>query len=129
MTSESTSVADAAAPQKNGKRRRALAILATVAIVAYGLWKSRGADTTDKYLRAANTMPWYASLRLLRQTRAGDWQAPLSALPTELAALRTPPGTTGRIGNVGSGPAVQWLDQRLQGLQAAGQLGRPSGTV
>lgn len=34
MSSESNSAATAAAPQKNGKRRRALAILATVAIVA-----------------------------------------------------------------------------------------------
>lgn len=47
-----------------------------------------------RYGATGNTMPWYASLRLLRQSRAGDWQATLSALPTELAALRPPPGTT-----------------------------------
>ncbi|MEF3081052.1 HlyD family efflux transporter periplasmic adaptor subunit [Luteimonas sp. SMYT11W] len=58
MTSESTSVADAAAPQKNGKRRRALAILATVAIVAgigWAAWYLLVArwhqDTDDAYVQ------------------------------------------------------------------------------
>ncbi len=58
MTSESTSVADAAAPQKNGKRRRALLILATVAIVAgigWAAWYLLVArwhqDTDDAYVQ------------------------------------------------------------------------------
>ena len=57
MTSESTSAA-AAAPQKNGKRRRALAILATVAIVAgigWAAWYLLVArwhqDTDDAYVQ------------------------------------------------------------------------------
>ncbi|WP_394004742.1 efflux RND transporter periplasmic adaptor subunit [Luteimonas sp. WGS1318] len=58
MTSESTSAAAAAAPQKNGKRRRALAILATVAIVAgigWAAWYLLVArwhqDTDDAYVQ------------------------------------------------------------------------------
>ena len=45
-------------------------ILTTLVIVAYGLWKSRGSDTTDKYLRAANTMPWYAMALSIMATQA-----------------------------------------------------------
>lgn len=66
--------------------------------------------------------------------QAGDqrWRMGLDALAAvwrgEYATLwRTPPGTTARLGNVGSGPAAQWLDQRLQGLQAAGQLPADAG--
>jgi membrane fusion protein (multidrug efflux system) len=58
MTSESTSTAAAAAPQKNGKRRRALAILAAVAIVAgigWAAWYLLVArwhqDTDDAYVQ------------------------------------------------------------------------------
>lgn len=58
MSSESNSAATAAAPQKNGKRRRALAILATVAIVAgigWAAWYLLVArwhqDTDDAYVQ------------------------------------------------------------------------------
>jgi tetratricopeptide (TPR) repeat protein len=37
-------------------------------------------------LNAPHT-PWYASLRLYRQTRQGDWQAPLAQVAAELRAL------------------------------------------
>jgi SSS family transporter len=45
-------------------------IVAVIAIVAYGLWKSRGANTTDKYFRAGNTMPWYAMALSIMATQA-----------------------------------------------------------
>jgi len=48
----------------------AVMIVAVVAVVAYGLWKSRGANTTDKYLRAGNTMPWYAMALSIMATQA-----------------------------------------------------------
>lgn len=35
---------------------------------------------------------------------------------------RTPPGTTSRLGGVSSGPAAEWMDERLRILQARGQL-------
>ena len=61
--------------------------------------------------------------------RAGAqrWRLPVGALTGlwrgEYATLwRTPPGTTNRIGNVSTGPAAQWIDQRLADIQAAGQL-------
>ena len=34
------------------------------------------------------TTPWYASLRLYRQTAPGDWRAPMQALAADLGALR-----------------------------------------
>ena len=58
MTSESTSAAAAAVPQKNGKRRRALAILAAVNIIAgigWAAWYLLVArwhqDTDDAYVQ------------------------------------------------------------------------------
>ena len=58
MTSESTSPAAATAPQKNGKRRRALALLAAVAIVAGAGWAAWyllvarwHQDTDDAYVQ------------------------------------------------------------------------------
>ena len=66
--------------------------------------------------------------------QAGDqrWRLSLDALAAvwrgDYATLwRTPPGTTARIGNVSNGPAAQWMDQRLQGLQATGQLPTEAG--
>lgn len=61
--------------------------------------------------------------------QAGEqrWRLPLDTLATvwrgEYATLwRTPPGSTGRIGNVGNGPAADWAWQQLRQLQAAGAL-------
>lgn len=45
-------------------------IASVAAVVLYGLWKARGSDTTDKYLRAGNTMPWYAMALSIMATQA-----------------------------------------------------------
>jgi SSS family transporter len=39
-------------------------------VVAYGLWRSRGSNTTDKYLLAGKTMPWYAMALSIMATQA-----------------------------------------------------------
>ncbi len=41
------------------------------AIVLYGLWRSRGADTTNKYLLAGKSLPWYAVALSIMATQAG----------------------------------------------------------
>ena len=40
-------------------------------IVTYGLYKSRGASTVNKYLLAGRTMPWYAMALSIMATQAG----------------------------------------------------------
>jgi len=45
-------------------------VITVVAIVAYGLWKSRDSNTTDKYLRAGKSMPWYAMALSIMATQA-----------------------------------------------------------
>src|SRR5882762_6520056 len=40
-------------------------------IVTYGLFKSRGASTVNKYLLAGKTMPWYAMALSIMATQAG----------------------------------------------------------
>src|SRR5262249_29009669 len=42
-----------------------------VFIVTYGLYKSRGASTVNKYLLAGKTMPWYAMALSIMATQAG----------------------------------------------------------
>jgi SSS family solute:Na+ symporter len=39
-------------------------------IISYGLWRARGSNTTDKYLRAGKTMPWYAMALSIMATQA-----------------------------------------------------------
>ena len=39
-------------------------------VVLYGLWRSRGSDTTNKYLLAGKTMPWYAMALSIMATQA-----------------------------------------------------------
>ncbi len=39
-------------------------------IVLYGLWKSRGTNSVDKYLVAGRTMPWYAMALSIMATQA-----------------------------------------------------------
>src|SRR5437879_13429150 len=39
-------------------------------IVTYGLYKSRGASTVNKYLLAGKTMPWYAMALSIMATQA-----------------------------------------------------------
>jgi SSS family transporter len=42
-----------------------------VCIVSYGLWRGRASKTIDSYLRAGNTMPWYAMGLSIMATQAG----------------------------------------------------------
>jgi Na+/proline symporter len=42
-----------------------------LSIVSYGLYKSRGASTVNKYLLAGRTMPWYAMALSIMATQAG----------------------------------------------------------
>src|SRR5688572_10120137 len=41
-----------------------------VFIVVYGLWRGRGSNTTDRYLLAGKTMPWYAMALSIMATQA-----------------------------------------------------------
>ena len=41
-----------------------------VFIVAYGLWRSRGSNTVNRYLLAGKTMPWYAMALSIMATQA-----------------------------------------------------------
>jgi SSS family transporter len=41
-----------------------------VSIVGYGLYRSRGSDTVDRYLLAGKTMPWYAMALSIMATQA-----------------------------------------------------------
>jgi Na+/proline symporter len=41
-----------------------------VSIIAYGLYRSRGSDTVDRYLLAGKTMPWYAMALSIMATQA-----------------------------------------------------------
>ncbi len=48
------------------------AVLATtlVTIISYGLYRSRGSNTVDRYLLAGKTMPWYAMALSIMATQA-----------------------------------------------------------
>ena len=39
-------------------------------MVGYGLWRSRGSNTVDKYLLASRSMPWYAMALSIMATQA-----------------------------------------------------------
>ena len=41
-----------------------------IIIVAYGLWRSRGSNTVNRYLLAGKTMPWYAMALSIMATQA-----------------------------------------------------------
>ncbi|MCX6587893.1 MAG: sodium:solute symporter [Acidobacteria bacterium] len=45
-------------------------LLALGGVIFYGLWKARGSNTTDSYLRAGRTMPWYAMALSIMATQA-----------------------------------------------------------
>ena len=45
-------------------------VASLVLVVAYGLWRSRGSDTVNKYLLAGKTMPWYAMALSIMATQA-----------------------------------------------------------
>ena len=55
------------------------------------------------------------------------WRMPLTALPSiwsgyYVTLWRTPPGQQGRLNNGFVGPAAEWMEERLNALQAAEQL-------
>jgi general secretion pathway protein A len=55
------------------------------------------------------------------------WRTPLTALTSVWAGYyvtlwRTPPGQQGRLNNGYVGPAASWMEQRLDAMQASGQL-------
>src|SRR5438045_540729 len=41
-----------------------------ISIIAYGLYRSRGSNTVDRYLLAGKTMPWYAMALSIMATQA-----------------------------------------------------------
>ena len=45
-------------------------VLALVSIVGYGLYRSRGSNTVDRYLLAGKSMPWYAMALSIMATQA-----------------------------------------------------------
>lgn len=45
-------------------------IASLVFVMAYGMWRARGSDTTQKYLLAGKTMPWYAMALSIMATQA-----------------------------------------------------------
>jgi Na+/proline symporter len=45
-------------------------VTALVSIVAYGLYRSRGSNTVDRYLLAGKSMPWYAMALSIMATQA-----------------------------------------------------------
>jgi Na+/proline symporter len=45
-------------------------IASLVSIIAYGLYRSRGSDTVDRYLLAGKSMPWYAMALSIMATQA-----------------------------------------------------------
>lgn len=45
-------------------------VASLILIVAYGLWRSRGSNTVDKYLLADKSMPWYAMALSIMATQA-----------------------------------------------------------
>jgi Na+/proline symporter len=45
-------------------------IASLVFVMAYGMWRGRGSDTTHKYLLAGRSMPWYAMALSIMATQA-----------------------------------------------------------
>src|SRR6201994_1304558 len=45
-------------------------IASLVSIIAYGLYRSRGSNTVDRYLLAGRSMPWYAMALSIMATQA-----------------------------------------------------------
>ncbi len=48
----------------------AVLVTSLISIVAYGLYRSRGSNTVDRYLLAGKTMPWYAMALSIMATQA-----------------------------------------------------------
>ena len=45
-------------------------VASLVSIIAYGLYRSRGSNTVDRYLLAGKSMPWYAMALSIMATQA-----------------------------------------------------------
>src|ERR1035441_2410097 len=45
-------------------------VVTVVSIIAYGLYRSRGSNTVDRYLLAGKSMPWYAMALSIMATQA-----------------------------------------------------------
>jgi len=45
-------------------------VVSLLSIIAYGLYRSRGSNTVDRYLLAGKTMPWYAMALSIMATQA-----------------------------------------------------------
>src|SRR6476660_3760277 len=45
-------------------------VIALTAILAYGLWRARGSSTTNQYLLAGKSMPWYDMALSIMATQA-----------------------------------------------------------
>jgi hypothetical protein len=49
------------------------------------VWAMVPAVAEWRYLQSGDTMPWYPSVRLFRQSRADDWKPVIDSVTTELA--------------------------------------------
>ena len=49
------------------------------------VWVMVPAVAEWRYLQSGDTMPWYPSVRLFRQSRADDWKPVIDSVTTELA--------------------------------------------
>jgi len=54
------------------------------------VWAMLPAVSEWRYLEAGETMPWYRSVRLLRQQQSGDWQSVVARVARELEAYPEP---------------------------------------
>ena len=51
-------------------------VTSLASIIAYGLYRSRGSNTVDRYLLAGKSMPWYAMALSIMATQASARAAP-----------------------------------------------------
>ena len=56
--------------------------------LAKPVWMPNRTDTDWRWGLTGDTTPWYPSMRIFRQTTAGDWTAPIAAMAE---ALKNPP--------------------------------------
>ena len=58
------------------------------ALMGKPVWLLLAATPDWRWLRQRRDSPWYASIRLFRQTRRGDWRALLAEVSVALQAFR-----------------------------------------
>lgn len=54
------------------------------------VWTLLHADPDWRWMEARDDSPWYPTMRLIRQPRAGDWEAVIARVADELAKLSAP---------------------------------------